>query len=203
MQNKWEKLINLFKERNSRINLSAIRDEESIKIKHIDDSLIILSDEFLLKFPQIRNLLQKKWLKICDVGTGWGFPLLPLAISLPNAKFLGIEARNKKVKAVNDIIKRLWLKNAKVIWSRAEQEKKQCDIVTARAVAYITKLLPWVSHLVKKWGYLLLYKLVSDEEYEDLKNIIKKYWFKLDWFFDYKLFDKDILRRIYVLKKEK
>jgi 16S rRNA G527 N7-methylase RsmG len=60
MQDIWQSLINLFIDRNNKINLSAIRNEEGIKTKHIKDSLTVLTDKFLSKFPQIKNLFQKK-----------------------------------------------------------------------------------------------------------------------------------------------
>jgi len=197
---KFEKLIKLFKNWNSKINLSAIRDDEGIKIKHIKDSLTILSDDFLVNFPYLKKFFDKK-LKVADVGTGGGFPLVPLAICKKNWNLIWIESKNKKVKAVNDIISKLWLKNVEVIWFRAEDVKQNFDIVTARAVAYITKLLPWVSHLVKRWWFLILYKQNSEEEFEDLKKEIWKFGFKLEWYYDYKLFPDDIIRRIYILRK--
>ena len=192
--NNYTDLIKLFSERNSKINLSAIRDEEWIKLKHIQDSLYW--DKILKKISNWKKI------KVVDVWTWSGFPLLPLAMENPDFQFLWIESVKKKVNAVNDIIKKLWLKNVKVIWTRAEDFKdEQFDVLTARAVAYIDKLLKYTYHLVKKWWYFLLYKLNSDEEYKDILKNCRKYNLELVWKYPYKLYDHDVDRVIYVLKK--
>jgi len=138
----YDKLIKYFIDWNSKINLSAIRYEEGIRLKHIQDSLY--GNKILSQLA--------KWnkLNVVDVGTWSGFPLLPLAIENANFNFIWIESVKKKVNAVNDIIEKLGLKNVKVIWSRAENYKEQkFDVLTARAVAYIDKLLKYSFHLVK------------------------------------------------------
>ena len=192
--NIYSLLVNLFKDWNSKINLSAIRDDEWIKIKHIEDSLYW--DKILKKLANWKSI------DVVDVWTGSGFPLLPLAIENPNFNFIWIESVKKKVNAVNDIIEKLWLKNVKIIWTRAENYKeKQFDVLTARAVAYIDKLLKYTFHLVKPGWYFLLYKLNSKEEYEDILKNCKKYNLELCWKYPYKLYDDDIERVIYVLRK--
>ncbi len=191
----YEKLIELFMEKNKSINLSAIRDIDNIKIKHIQDSLKWLE--------VLYNYIDKDInINFVDIWTGSGFPLLPLAIENPNWNFLGIESIRKKVNAINDIIKDLNLKNVEVIWSRAEDfKKKQFDVLSARAVAYIDKLFKFSNHLVKKWWYFLFYKQFSIDEYNDLKKLIRKYWYELIAEHKYKLFDEDIERIIYLIKK--
>ena len=73
----WKDLVRVFIEKNSQLNLSAIRDAKWIKIKHINDSV------------ELNKILKiEKWKSVCDIGTGGGFPLLPLAISNPNVKFV-------------------------------------------------------------------------------------------------------------------
>ncbi len=189
----YDKLIDLFVKKNKQINLSAIRNPKDIWIKHILDSL---------EWNKIVKQLHLSQANVVDVWTGSGFPLLPLAIENPSYKFIGLESVRKKVNAVNDIISQLWLQNVEVVWTRAEDYKgKQFDLLTARAVAYITKLVPWTYHLVKPGGYLMLYKLKSDEEYQDLQKIIKKYKLTLVDQYQYKLFEDDIDRIIYLLKK--
>lgn len=71
-------------------------------------------------------------------------------MSHPEVSFIGIDSVGKKVKAVNDMIAQLGLKNVKAIWLRAEDYMTKFDVVTARAVAYMDKLLPWIMHLVRK-----------------------------------------------------
>jgi 16S rRNA (guanine527-N7)-methyltransferase len=129
--------------------------------------------------------------------------LLPLAIEEPNWDFIWIESVKKKVNAINDMANKLELKNVKVIWTRAEDYKdKQFDILTARAVAYIDKLLKFTYHLVKKWWYFVLYKLDSAEEYDDIVKNCKKYNLELVWKYPYKLYKDNIQRVIYILKKK-
>lgn len=189
----YNKLIEIFLDKNSQINLSAIRDEKWIKIKHIEDSLVIK--------PILKELNLTKNLDFVDVWTGSWFPLIPLAMEYKNNNFTWIESVRKKVNAVNDIIKKMKLQNVKIIWKRAEKETKQFDVLTARAVAYIDKLLKFTNHLVKPWGYFILYKLDSSWEYEDIVKNCKKYNLKIIKKQQYKLYEDDISRVIYVIKK--
>ena len=190
----YKKLVDLFLDWNSKINLSAIRDRKGVELKHIQDSLFW--DKIL------KDLANWKKIKVVDVWTGSGFPLLPLAMENSEFNFLWIESVKKKVNAVNDIIEKLWLKNVKVIWSRAEDYKEEkFDVLTARAVAYIDKLLKYTYHLVKPWWYFMLYKLNSEEEYKDILKNCKKYNLELVWKYPYKLYDGDVERIIYVLRK--
>jgi len=75
---------------------------------------------------------------------------LPLAITNPQAHFVGLDARNKKIKAIQDMINQLGLKNIDLARSRIEDHKGDYDIITARAVGYIDKLLKRTKHLLKK-----------------------------------------------------
>ncbi len=217
----YKKLTELFLDWNSKINLSAIRDKKWVEIKHIKDSLEglkiiekLLNDDKWFKYDttwwNLDKQNHKESLKnhlvsysIVDVWTWSWFPVLPLAIEKPGWKFVWIESVRKKVDAVNDIIEKLGLKNIKIIWTRAEDYKDQkFDILTARAVAYIDKLLKFTKHLVKKWWYFVLYKLDSEQEYKDILKNCKKYNLELVLKHPYTLFDDDIKRMIYVLKKK-
>lgn len=192
-----EKLIKVFMEKNSQLNLSAIRDKENIQIKHIDDSLE------LVKMCQ-SWILEKgflSWKKIIDIGSGSGFPLLPLAISC-ESEFIWIDSVRKKVDAINDMINSLELKNVKVIWTRAENfGKKDFDILTARAVWFADKLFEWSYQLVKEWGYFVFYKIFSPAEFETIEDIIRKKNMKLVKKHHYSLFEGDIDRVIYIIQK--
>ncbi len=198
MEMRWKNLINEFMSINSHTNLSAIRDVEGIWIKHIQDSLEIN-----------KVLTLKPGLTLCDIGTGGGFPLLPIAISNPDIQCIGIDSTRKKIDAVNEMITKLKITNAKGIRTRAEDFKEkgiidiitEFDYVTARAVSYIDKLLPQVHHLVKKWGRLILYKQYTPEEAQDIIHFGKRYRFVVQKKHTYTLFEGDIQRIIYVLKK--
>lgn len=187
----WNPLIKTFLNKNKQINLSAIRDEDWVMIKHIQDSL------------ELEKLIEwKKWMKIADIWTGGWFPLMPLAISHPECNFVWIDSVRKKTVAVWEILEELDVKNVKMIWSRIEEIKNQTfDLVTARAVAYSDKLLNRADHLIKKWWRIALMKQVNDEEKKVLVDIAKKKKFILEMEHNYQLFEGDIARVIYILKK--
>lgn len=187
-----EKLVEVFLQKNKELNLSAIRDEEGVMVKHIQDSLELK-----------KTWVFKDWIEVADVWTGGGFPLMPLAISYPNIQFTGIDSVKKKTVAVNEMLDTLWVKNAKVIWTRIEEYKeKQFDVVTARAVAYSDKLIKWAYPLLKKWWYFLFMKQNIQEERELLLKLCKKYHLSLKDEIKYQLYEWDIDRIIYVIEKE-
>ena len=189
-----QQFIDLFLEINSQINLSAIRDAEWVYTKHILDSL---------ELTKILNL--DDYTTLCDVGTGGGFPLL--ALSRYNQennfriKLYGIDARRKKIDAINSMIQTLWLPDTKAIWARAEDHYSQYDIVTARAVAYADKIIPRCLPLCKKWGLICLYKELKPEERDEIMIQCKKNNLTIVQEHRYRLFEWDIERVIYVLKK--
>jgi len=186
-----DKLIQTFLEKNKQINLSAIRDEEWVRVKHIQDSL------------ELEKIIDwKEWMRIADIWTGWGFPLIPLAISHPECNFVWIDSVRKKTIAVWEILEWLGVKNVEMIRTRIEDIKNQTfDLVTARGVAYADKLLNRAAPLVKKWGKIALMKQENDEEREVLLDTAKKKNLVLEKEYCYRLFDWDIDRVIYILKK--
>ena len=184
-------LIQIFLEKNKQINLSAIRDSDWVKVKHIQDSL------------ELEKIIEwEKWMRIADIWTGWWFPLMPLAISHPECNFVWIDSVRKKNIAVWEILNELGVKNVEMMRTRIEDIKNQTfDLVTARAVAYSDKLLSWATPLVKKWWRIALMKQVNDEEKKVLLDTAKKKNLVLEKEYNYKLFDWDIERVIYILKK--
>ena len=160
------KFYELLIEWNQKINLTRITDKKEVYLKHFYDSLTISKE---LDLNKINTL--------CDVGTGAGFPGIVLKIFYPNLKITLIDSLLKRVKYLNEIIKELNLKEIKAIHTRAEDYKETFDIVTARAVANIEKLLTYTMHLLKKDGKLIAMKGNIDEEItEDVrKRIDKKY----------------------------
>lgn len=191
MEQKREQLIQVFLEKNSQINLSAIRDEQGVYDKHIRDAL------------EVKNVFElEPGMQVCDVGTGWGFPLLPLAIEYPDVHFTGMDSVRKKLDAIWEMTKQLNVTNIELLWKRAEECKDlQFDVITARAVAYVDKLLPWTKHLLKQWGVWILFKQVDEQERQDLLQLCGQLNLKLEKRYEYKLFDWDIERVIYVVRR--
>lgn len=191
MNKKFEELIDIFIYWNSKINLSWIKDPYSIYKKHILDSIEILNKDFI-DFFDLNKLYNSK-LTLIDVWFWWWFPLLPLAILKSERNFIWIESIRKKVNAVSDICDKLNLNNVKLLNARSEKITIKWDIVVARSVAYITKLIPMIKHLVKINWYIFLYKIPSFWEKIDL---LLNYPF-LEWIWQYRI---DNYRWIYVLK---
>lgn len=189
-----QKFIEIFLQINSEINLSAIRDADGVYKKHILDSL---------ELTKIIDL--SKYHTLCDVGTWWWFPLLALShYSQDNQfkiQFTGIDARRKKIDAINGMIKTLWLVYTKAIWTRAEEHTTQYDIVTARAVAYADKIIPRCIPLCKKWWLICLYKESKYEERSDIIEQCKKNNLRILKEHRYRLFEWDIERVIYCISR--
>ena len=163
---KFEKFLKIFIEKNSQINLSAIRDEESIITKHFIDSVFL------------NIFIELEW-KIADMWTGWGFPLIPLAITNPNCQFVWIDSVWKKLKAVEEFAEKLELDNVSTVHWRAEdiwkneKYRESFDFVVSRATAFFPVLLEYVIPLLKVWGIFCAYKL---EDKQELKSIKKALW---------------------------
>lgn len=166
-EGKLRELVREFLVENATINLSAHRTEERCWTGNVLDSLALLEVIPLLPMtpPQ---------LKILDVGTGGGFPLLPLAVCLKGAAFTGIDATAKKVAAVRRIAEVSGLRNVELIVGRAEalgQDaalRKRFDVVTARAVAGTSALLELCAPFARPGGKIVLWKsLRADMEIRD------------------------------------
>lgn len=163
---KLEKFYNLLIEWNQKINLTRIIEKEDVYLKHFYDSLT------LTKVVNLKNVQT-----LCDVGTGAGFPGIVLKIVYPNLKITLVDSLLKRVNYLNTIIEELDLKDIKAIHVRGEDLKEKFDIVVARAVANIEKLLTYTMHLVSKDGKLIAMKGNIEEELTPkvIKQINKKY----------------------------
>ena len=191
IDSKRAKLIQVFLEKNKQINLSAIRDEDWVYTKHILDAL------------EINNVFPlSAWMEVCDVGTWGWFPLLPLALEYPDVNFVWMDSVRKKLDAIQDMANQLDIKNIELLRKRAEECKdRQFDVITARAVAYVDKLLPWTKHLLKQGGCRILYKQVDEIERQDLIRLCGQLNLKLEKRHNYRLFEGDIDRVIYVVRR--
>jgi 16S rRNA (guanine527-N7)-methyltransferase len=138
------KYIDLILKWNAKVNLTAIRDPEEIVARHFGESLFAAAQWLVPEQP--RNVI--------DVGSGPGFPGLPLAMYSPSAVVTLIESHGKKAAFLNEVIFALGLRNAKVFKGRAEELRTQGELVTLRAVEKFAKVLPVAAHLVGPSGRL-------------------------------------------------
>ncbi|MEI6576852.1 MAG: 16S rRNA (guanine(527)-N(7))-methyltransferase RsmG [Bacteroidota bacterium] len=128
----------VYKEWNSKINLVSRKDIDELYERHILHSLSIAK---LIQFADHS--------RIVDVGSGGGFPGLPLAVIFPEVNFLLIDSIGKKINTVKEIASALELHNLKAVQARAEDFKGNFDFVTARAVATLGQFYTWTKHLVQ------------------------------------------------------
>lgn len=165
-QEQLKKFYHLLISWNEKINLTRITSENEVYLKHFYDSLTITK---VIDLNKVNTL--------CDVGTGAGFPGIVLKIVYPNLKITLVDALQKRVNYLNEIIKELDLSDIVAIHSRGEDLKEKYDVVTARAVANITKLLNYTMHLVEKNGVFIAMKGNITEELTPAvqRAISKKY----------------------------
>lgn len=169
---KFEKFLELFMEKNSHINLSAIREKDAIIEKHFVDSLMLAA------LYDIEG-------KVADLWTGWWFPGIPLAIVSPDAEFTLIDSVAKKLKCVEGFVDELELVNVDTIVWRAEdigqnpEHRESFDLVVSRATAYFPTLLEYVLPLLKVGWVFAAYKLTDKEELTSTKKALKRLWGKI------------------------
>ena len=146
-------LLPLYEDWNSKINVISRKDMEHFYEHHVLHSLAIAK---VLQFKPMAEVL--------DVGTGGGFPGIPLAIMFPDARFNLIDSIGKKIKVVNDVIERLELTNAKAMQIRAEllgtehdsqraNSPQEYDFIVSRAVTALDEFVPWVKNKISSTNY--------------------------------------------------
>lgn len=141
-ERQWEQLAqlkDLYSFWNDQINVISRKDMDSFYVHHVLHSLSIA--KFLEFTPGT---------KILDLGTGGGFPGIPLAILFPAAQFHLIDGRQKKIKVVQEVIQAINLENASSQAIRAEELKEKYDFVTARAVTQLDSLVRWCQKLIAR-----------------------------------------------------
>ena len=137
--------IALWREWNAKINVISRKDEDNIYAHHILHSLAIY--EYLQRYTALPVSQKPGHLKhpaILDLGTGGGFPGIPLAMAMPEAQFTLCDSIGKKVRVAQAVAEGLGLKNVKCVQARAEELPGQWDWVVSRAVTSLENLYPWV-----------------------------------------------------------
>lgn len=192
---KFEKFYSLLLEYNEKFNLTAIKEEKEVKYKHFFDSL------------SAKNLfLPQK--TVLEIGSGAGFPSVPLMIARDDLSFTLMESVGKKCQFLKTVVDN-FLFNAKVVNERAEdcakrsEYREQFDHVCARAVARLNVLCEYCLPFVKVGGTFLAYKGESAEEVNEAKNAIKILGGKLRDVYSYELPEDMGKRTIVVIEKIK
>ena len=179
---KLSQLHDIYEYYNSKINLISRKDFENFYLHHVIHSLT------LCKF------IENKKLNILDLGTGGGFPGIPLSIFFEKNSFLLIDSISKKIKVLNQIIKKLNLNNVQTLNGRVEEVNDKHDIIVCRAVASIPNIINWTKKCTKKGSVILLLK--GGDVEKELKNIhMKNKIFKLENIYSEDFFiDKKIIK---------
>jgi len=133
------KLETLYQDWNQKINVVSRKDIDELYLRHILHSLGI---------AQVQ--LFNEGAEILDVGTGGGFPGIPLAIMFPNVKFTLVDAIGKKIKVVNEVVEGLGLENVETLHSRVEEIPGRFDFIVSRAVAAMPTFVHWTKGKIKK-----------------------------------------------------
>ncbi len=189
--------MELLLEWNEKINLTAITNEDDMILKHFIDSLTI-----------------KKYMseneKIIDIGTGAGFPGIPLAIMNKNNEITLMDSLNKRIVFLNDVIDKLKLTNVKAIHSRAEElarnktYREKYDVAVSRAVANLSTLVEYMLPFVSVGGKSICMKGPNiEEELKNAKNAIKELGGEIIKIENFKLPESDNERNIVIIKKIK
>lgn len=183
------------KEYNKHTNLTSIKDDEGIFLKHFYDSLTIV------KMEKIDSQY------ICDIGTGAGFPGLVLKIVFPNIKIDLLDATSKKCNFLKLVVDTLKLDNVNIINKRAEEYSHECrekyDIVVSRAVAPLKHLLEYSVPLLKVNGLFIALKSNIDSEIINIDNYYKKLELSDEKIIKFNLPYEDSMRTIYRVRKNK
>ena len=189
--------MNILIEWNKFMNLTGITEPEEVITKHFIDSLTVLD-----KIDEDASII--------DVGTGAGFPGIPIKIAFPNTKIILLDSLNKRIKFLNEVIEKLELKNIETIHGRAEEvgknkkHREKYDIAIARAVAPLNILLEYLMPFAKVKGKCLCMKgSSSEEEIKNSKNALKILGGQLIETEEFYIPNTDIKRRIIQINKNK
>lgn len=189
--------MNLLIEWNEKMNLTAITEPEEIILKHFIDSITILKE------------LEDNS-KVVDVGTGAGFPGIPLSIMNPTLKITLVDSLNKRLIFLQEVVDKLGLKNIEIVHARAEEfgqnkrYRESFDVATSRAVANLSILSEYLIPLVKVEGKVISMKASeADEEINDAKKAIEVLGGTIEKIDEFNLPQSDIGRTVIIIRKNK
>lgn len=196
MQNKefYNEYIQAFLKQNAKLNLISKNDEKFLWEKHIFDSLSI--EKFFDKYKKGKTML--------DIGTGGGFPALPVAYTYKDIDVYPLDSIRKKINAINEMKDELNLENVFPICERAEKLSQKFDLITSRAVAPLKVISGYALPLLKRDGYFVAFKSVkAQEEIDDAKSILKKFNAKVIDIIEYDLpLEENHTRNLIVIKQQ-
>lgn len=194
VMNKFDTYINFLIEYNEHTNLTAIKDYESILLKHFFDSLML---EHYFDFKNTKRIL--------DIGTGAGFPGMILAIMHPEVEVTLLDSNNKKLKFLELLAEKINVKNIKIVHERAEdyvnRERQKFNVVTSRAVSDLEILSELSIPFLKIGGYFIPLKGKIDDELNRSKEIIKLLGGNIKNIFNYELIKENSTRNIILIEK--
>ena len=191
---KLERYYELLIQWNEKMNLTAITKKEDVYLKHFYDSLTLIK-----AYDLNQNI------RVCDVGTGAGFPGIVLKIFFDNIDITLVDALNKRINFLNIVIKELKLENIRAIHARVEEfakeTKEKFDLVTSRAVAKLNVLNELCIPMIKIDGYFIPMKANIEEEIEESKNSIIKLNSILENIISFNLPIENSIRNLIIIKK--
>lgn len=197
--NQFIKYKDLLKDWNNKVNLTAITEDEEIIKKHFIDSMKIFRFEYL-----------KTASKIIDIGTGGGFPGIPMKIMRPDAKVVLLDSLKKRINVLDDILCNIGINDVETIHGRAEEfarnskYREKFDAVVSRAVANLAALSEFCLPYVKVGGYFVALKGPSvDEEVKIAKKAIIILGGKIEEIREVEIENSDLKHNLVIIKKIK
>ena len=189
----FEDYMVAFLAQNSMLNLVSKNDAKLLWEKHIFDSLAI--EKVFEKYGIGKKLL--------DIGTGGGFPSVPIALEYNDIEVYALDSIRKKINAIENLKAELKIKNLHTICDRAENVKMKFDIITSRAVAPLNIITGYAAPLLAKNGIFVAYKSRrSEEEIEDSKNVLNKYSLRIKDIISYDLpLEDNFTRNLIIIGK--
>lgn len=206
MLRKFEVFYDLLIEANKLFNLTAITEMHEVVLKHFLDSIMI--EKYFLENQIKEN--DSAYSKVIDVGTGAGFPGIPMAIMYSDIEFVLIDSLKKRLKFIETVLEKANIKNVSLVHGRAEdlgqniKYREKFDLCVSRAVASLPVLLELCTPFVRLGGKFISYKSeLLKEELVQSKKALSLLHCNLERQFEYTIPDCDLYRVLAIFSKEK